>query len=53
MASKTALPSAVLILRLLTLVLLAASLAVIATDKINVAGDPPQKFTFKDVYAYR
>lgn len=57
MASTTAaLPAAVLILRLLTLALLAASLAVIATDKLTIegdAGDPPQKVTFKDVYAYR
>jgi len=48
MASRmtAALPAAVLILRLLTLALLAA-------DKLNVDGDPPQRFTFKDVHAYR
>ena len=55
MASRmtAALPAAVLILRLLTLALLAASLALIAADKLNVDGDPPQRFTFKDVHAYR
>ncbi|KAG2558136.1 hypothetical protein PVAP13_8NG141500 [Panicum virgatum] len=55
MASRTtaALPSAMLILRLLTLVLLVASLALIAADKLKVDGDPPQQFTFKDVHAYR
>ncbi|CAN6363124.1 unnamed protein product [Urochloa humidicola] len=55
MASKSALPSAaILILRLLTLALLAASLALIAADKLTVdGGDPPQKFTFRDVHAYR
>ncbi|XP_025826860.1 CASP-like protein 4D1 [Panicum hallii] len=55
MASRTttALPSAVLILRLLTLALLAASLALIAADKLTVDSDPPQRFTFKDVHAYR
>lgn len=55
MASRTtiALPSAVLILRLLTLALLAASLALIAADKLTVHSDPPQRFTFKDVHAYR
>ena len=48
MASRmtAALPAAVLILRLLTLALLAA-------DKLNVDGDPPQRFTFKDGHAYR
>jgi len=55
MASRTtaALPSAILILRLLTLALLVASLALIAADKFKVDGDPPQQFTFKDVHAYR
>lgn len=54
MASRTVvLPSAVLILRLLTLGVLAASLALIAADKLNVDSDPPQKYTFRDVYAYR
>ncbi|PUZ45163.1 hypothetical protein GQ55_8G200300 [Panicum hallii var. hallii] len=55
MASRTttALRSAVLILRLLTLALLAASLALIAADKLTVDSDPPQRFTFKDVHAYR
>ncbi|XP_006662987.1 CASP-like protein 4D1 [Oryza brachyantha] len=50
-SSRTALLSAVLALRLLTLALLAASLAVIAADKFAV--DDDHKFTFKDVYAYR
>ena len=55
MASTTtaALPSAILILRLLTLALLVASLALIAADKLRVDGDQPQRFTFKDVHAYR
>ncbi|CAD6253602.1 unnamed protein product [Miscanthus lutarioriparius] len=54
MASRTVLvPSAVLILRLLYLGLLAASLALIAADRLNVDSDPPQKYTFRDVYAYR
>lgn len=54
MASRTVLlPSAVLILRLLSLGLLAASLALIAADKLNVDSDPPQRYTFRDVYAYR
>ncbi|KAJ1275822.1 hypothetical protein BS78_05G165900 [Paspalum vaginatum] len=54
MASRTtAVPSAVLALRLLTLALLAASLALIAADKLNVDSDPPQKYTFKDIHAYR
>ncbi|XP_066335872.1 CASP-like protein 4D1 [Miscanthus floridulus] len=54
MASRTVLvPSAVLILRLLALGLLAASLALIAADRLNVDSDPPQKYTFRDVYAYR
>ncbi|CAL4987597.1 unnamed protein product [Urochloa decumbens] len=57
MASKTTLPSAsILILRLLTLAFLAASLAVIAADKLTVIDgddDPPQSFTFRDVQAYR
>ncbi|CAL4980830.1 unnamed protein product [Urochloa decumbens] len=57
MASKTTLPSAsILILRLLTLAFLAASLAVIAADKLTVIDgddDPPQSFTFRDVHAYR
>lgn len=44
----------VLILRLLTLALLATSLALIAADKLKVdIDDPPQTFTFKDVHAYR
>ncbi|CAO2149183.1 unnamed protein product [Urochloa humidicola] len=52
-SNKSALPSAaILILRLLTLTLLAASLAVIAADKLTT-DDPPQKFTFRDVHAYR
>ncbi|TVU24732.1 hypothetical protein EJB05_27186, partial [Eragrostis curvula] len=55
-AARTAAPYAVLILRLLTLALLAASLAIIAADKVTNNTDPespPQKITFKDVYAYR
>ncbi|CAD6253604.1 unnamed protein product [Miscanthus lutarioriparius] len=53
MASRTVLvPSAVLILRLLALGLLAASLALIAADRLNVDSDPPQKYTFRNVYAY-
>lgn len=55
-SSRTALPSAVLALRLLTLALLAASLAVIAADKLTLdfgGGLPPKKITFKDVNAYR
>uniref|UniRef100_A0A0E0MG87 CASP-like protein n=1 Tax=Oryza punctata TaxID=4537 RepID=A0A0E0MG87_ORYPU len=55
-SSRTALPSAVLALRLLTLALLAASLGVIAADKLTLDfgdGLPPLKITFKDVYAYR
>ncbi|TVU24747.1 hypothetical protein EJB05_27201, partial [Eragrostis curvula] len=55
-AARTAAPSAVLVLRLVTLALLAASLAIIAADKITDNTDPespPQKITFKDVYAYR
>ncbi|KAF0907432.1 hypothetical protein E2562_017369 [Oryza meyeriana var. granulata] len=50
-SSKTALPSAVLALRLLTLALLAASLAVIAADEFAV--DDDEKLTFKFFYAYR
>lgn len=46
-------PSGILILWLLTLALLATSLALIAADKLKVDLDPPQKYTFKDVYAYR
>ncbi|CAD6253601.1 unnamed protein product [Miscanthus lutarioriparius] len=54
MASRAVLvPSAVLILRLLALGLLAASLALIAADRLNVDSDPPEKYTFRDVYAYR
>ncbi|CAN6372346.1 unnamed protein product [Urochloa humidicola] len=56
-SNKSALPSAaILILRLLTLTLLAASLAVIAADKLTASSgsdDPPQKFSFRDVHAYR
>ncbi|CAO2141989.1 unnamed protein product [Urochloa humidicola] len=55
-SNKSVLPSAaILILRLLTLTLLAASLAVIAADKLTAddGSDPPQKFTFRDVHAYR
>ncbi|KAL6654115.1 hypothetical protein ACP70R_007580 [Stipagrostis hirtigluma subsp. patula] len=50
-----ALPAAVVLaLRLLTLALLAASLAVVATNKLDIrTDDPPQKVTFRDVYAYR
>ncbi|KAL6842895.1 hypothetical protein ACP4OV_027208 [Aristida adscensionis] len=56
MATKTVLPAAVLALRLLTLALLAASLAVIAADKLTIDlgdGEAPQRYTFKDVHAYR
>ncbi|KAL6842959.1 hypothetical protein ACP4OV_027272 [Aristida adscensionis] len=56
MSSKTALPSAVLALRLLALALLGASLALIAADKLTVDsgnGEVPLMYTFKDVYAYR
>lgn len=59
MASKTAVPYTVLILRLITLALLASSLAIIATDKLNLTMDiflgigGPRKLTFNDFYAYR
>lgn len=57
----------VLILRLLTLGLLAASLVLIATDKLNIDGsddssenytdagdsDLSVKYTFRDIHAYR
>ncbi|CAO2038151.1 unnamed protein product [Urochloa humidicola] len=53
-SNKSALPSAaILILRLLTLALLTTSLAIIAADKLTADGDPPQRFTFRDVHAYR
>jgi hypothetical protein len=55
MASRTATPSAVRLLRLVTLALLVASLVIIAADKFtddSFPGVPPQKYTFKDVYAY-
>ncbi|CAL4987596.1 unnamed protein product [Urochloa decumbens] len=56
-SNKAALPSAaILILRLLTFALLAASLAAIAADKLTVVdGDDPTQtlFTFRDVHAYR
>jgi hypothetical protein len=47
MASRTAAPSAVLLLRLVTLALLAASFAIIAADKFtddSFPGVPPQKY---------
>ncbi|KAK3118993.1 hypothetical protein QOZ80_9BG0712040 [Eleusine coracana subsp. coracana] len=56
MVSRAASPYVVLLLRLITLALLAASLAIIATDKFtdnSFPGVPPQKYTFKDVYAFR
>ncbi|KAF8694491.1 hypothetical protein HU200_038236 [Digitaria exilis] len=49
MASRTA----ILVLRFLSLILLAASLAIIAADKLTISFDPLRNITFKDVHAYR
>ncbi|XP_037438433.1 CASP-like protein 4D1 [Triticum dicoccoides] len=59
-SSKIALPSAVLVLRLVTLALLLASLVLISVDKFHVSDAEAilldvqaKEITFKDVYAYR
>jgi hypothetical protein len=56
-SSKIVPPSAVLALRLLALGLLAGSIALILTDKVNVVSDlllgGKYAVTFKDIYSYR